>query len=287
MTEQTLGDVTFTVDDHGTAPHRLAILTATDADWVARLARIYRELRTARRLPDPAPSEVQLLHGVQVVDVERLSKRLVETQVAKRGNGNFDVVRSDFAEVLLGHVGSNYGKFRYGYISVRDRESARQPGRGIDQVGVRIDECKALHLMLGEAKLSSENNSPPRVVDHNDDALSKSHHKQLTNREATSERIHQAYRHSTDEETQVLFALASHMFDDRDEHLVVHLTSLLVRPAALATISDFGSYAENPGQFGNAVVDFYVVAAQAEDIEGLITEFAEHAGLEQEDARTS
>lgn len=37
---------TFHLEEHGTAPHRLAILTAAEEDWVTRLAQIYRELRS-------------------------------------------------------------------------------------------------------------------------------------------------------------------------------------------------------------------------------------------------
>lgn len=77
---------------------------------------------------------------------------MLETQIAARQGGNFDVLRSDFAEVLLWHVGQAYGKFRYGYLSLRDRESAGQPGRGVDQIGIRLDDNDQVRLMLGEAE---------------------------------------------------------------------------------------------------------------------------------------
>lgn len=154
--------ISFACDEHGQDPHRLVILSATDADWLERLAQTYRVLRTARRMPDPAPGQAPALAGIDVVDTTRLNRMLADTQIAKRSGGNFDVLRSDLAEVLLGHVGEHLGGFRYGYISVRDRESARQAGRGIDQVGVRLDPVGAVvHLMLGEAKVSSERASPP------------------------------------------------------------------------------------------------------------------------------
>lgn len=275
--------ISFALDEHGVDPHRLVILSATDDDWIERLAEMYRALRTTRRLPDPVPGALPPLAGVDVLDTTRLNRMLVDTQIAKRRGGNFDVLRSDLAEVLLGHVGERLGGFRYGYISVRDRESARQPGRGIDQVGVRIDENDAIHLMLGEAKVSSDPTAPPRVVDYNDDSLSKSHAKQLKMRANTLERIMQAYRYCTDPETQTLFGLAGMQFEDIDPRLIVHLTSLLVRPSSLAVPADFGSYADTPDQFTPGVIEFYLVTTATDDIEALVDKFAELIGVDSEE----
>lgn len=270
---------TFHLEEHGTAPHRLAILTAAEEDWVTRLAQIYRELRSAHRLPEPTKTIAPGLNRVAVLDVTAIERRMLETQIAARQGGNFDVLRSDFAEVLLWHVGQAYGKFRYGYVSLRDRESAGQPGRGVDQIGIRLDDNDQVRLMLGEAKFSTEDRHPPRVVDGTDDCLSAAHEKHLTQRHSTSERLYQAMRHCIDEETYQLFAIAAGKFDAGDTGLLIHLTSLLVRPKRLVSPRDFGSYAVPSESFSDCIIDFYLVSAETDDIDTMISDFAEQAKI--------
>jgi hypothetical protein len=272
--------LTFSFDEHGTAPHRLVILDVTDKDWIERVAEAYRELRTEQRLPDPSPEMLPALNGVDVLDPARIQKLLIESQIAKRRGGNFDVLRSDLAEVLMGIIGADLGGYSYGYRSIRDRESAAQPGRGIDQIGIRLAD-KTLHLMVGEAKLSNERRTPPKVVDDNDDSLSKTHRKKMQNRAELSERIDQAFRFCTDPETAALFAAARMVLEAEHDCLVLHLTSVMVRPKSLASSTDFGSYADTPDQFSPGVVEFYIVAAEADDIEALVDQFALHAAQDE------
>lgn len=268
--------------DHGVQPHQLVILTAHDSQWLAHLARRYQQLRTSRRVAVSAPSaQVDRLSGIETLDVAALQSRLVRTQVPAHSGGNFGIVRSDLAEVLLNVVGAAYGGFEYGYEGLRDRETANQPGRSIDQIGVRADvEAGVMRLMLGEAKASSEQRNPPRVVDYNDDSLSKSHLKQLSERDKTHEKILHAYRFCTDTAVGYNFALAAQMFESEHPQLNVHVTSMLLRSAATVDESDFGSYASAPEQFSPAVVDFYIVAGAEGEFDDVVREFARLALIE-------
>jgi hypothetical protein len=170
------------------------------------------------------------------------------------------------------------GGYGYGYQSIRDRELTGLPGRSIDQIGVRAatgdDGVTRLALMLGEAKVSSQAASPPTVVDSKKDSLSKSHLKQLAEIEQTTGKIVHAYRFCVDQEIQNLFGIAAVMFEQSHPHLVVHATSVLVRPGNVGAVTDFGSYATKPDQFGDAVVDFYIVRASGDDLEALVDTFA-------------
>lgn len=181
-------------------------------------------------------------------------------------------------------MGQELDGFQYGYQSIRDRELKNLAGRSIDQIGVKTtqgpDGQTNLALMLGEAKVSTEPKSPPSVVDTKKDSLSKSHTKQLAEVESTADKIWHAYKFCVDQETQMLFGLAVEMFESAHPQLTVHASSVLVRPNSVASINDFGSYLDNPDQFNGAVVNFYIVRANSDDLEGLVDTFFELATTE-------
>lgn len=263
----------FSRVDHGTTPHKLVVLAAGDEDWLEPLANRYRELRTATRFPLTKVS----LEGIELLDVQGLQARLTASQIAPRNHGNFNVLRSDMSETLLGHIGEDLNGFSFGYQSIRDRETAHLPGRSIDQIGVKLEADAAgvpnVSLMLGEAKVSSQKASPPSVVDSKDDALSKSHIKQIALRDDTEGKILHAARFCTSHEIQSLFTLAAEMFKQDHPQLTIHATSVLVRPLSAGAPSDFGSYGSTPENFEPAIVDFYIVRASSDDLEALADAF--------------
>lgn len=274
----------FTQADHGDEPHQLVILTPAASTWLQDLAARYRRLRSGTMIEPSALS----LDGVEILDIESLKSRLATSQLAARRGGNFDVLRSDLGEVLLHYVGQEFGGFQYGYQSIRDRELRNLPGRSLDQIGVKMavgpSGQTTISLMLGEAKVSADKKVPPSVVDIKDDSLSKSHAKQLSDVTATAEKIWHAYRFCVDEDTQQLFGLAVTMFEQAHPQLTVHATSALVRPSSAGTVEDFGSYRDNPDQFDGAIVNFYILRADSDDIEAIVDDFIELASVDSREA---
>src|SRR5207237_641083 len=77
----------------------------------------------------------------------------------------------DFAETISYCLLADVFKTRFGYKSLRDRELVQLTGRGIDAIGIEVEENGDIRLVLGETKLSDEAKSPPAVVDKGDDCL--------------------------------------------------------------------------------------------------------------------
>lgn len=258
----------FARAEHGASPHRLAILDPGDDGWLLVLADRYRHLRTDHVVPaNLGDSMPTILNPANLI-------ALAKSQIPSAGRiANFDLMRADFGEVTMHYLGELDG-FRYGYQGLRDRELVQSPGRSIDQIGAKLlDDTGRIVLMLGEAKVSSENRVPPKVVDTNDDALSPSHKKQLTDRQATHAKIVAAARNATDPEIQFLLTTAAYMFLEEHDALDVEVTSTLVRPKGLGSVGDFGSYMSDPSAFGGAHVNFSVVRVDADDMADVIATF--------------
>lgn len=258
--------------------HRFTLLEPNGPEWLDRVARIYRDLRTATTTPLTS----DLLDGLDF-DLDLVERRLRETQLPVRRGGparRLAVERSDLAEVALAAAGEELRQYIYGYRSTRDRELVQLPGRGIDQIGVaqgRIGERDVVYLSLGEAKLSSELRNPPRVVDTNEDCLDEQHRGHMRERDLTGKKIWDAGRRAHDTTAQRLFFHAAHLWDiQAPDSLVVRCTSMLVRPRHGA-LSDAGPFRSSPGRYAPSEVDFMLLRLDSDDVEGVVDEFLQRA----------
>lgn len=222
--------------------HEFAVVHPVGDVWSARLAVEYRQLRgEAQAEPDPS-----FFAGLDF-DVDAVRRRLMQAVMPRRRGGNFDVVRSDLGELLLAHLCAAMYGVECGYRSIRDRELSDIPGRGIDLIGVEVPDPGAadwlVTLVLGEAKVSSEAASPPRVVDTAEDSLRNQHLGHLKYPAATARKVFDAGRRCKHASTRNLMMLAAALLEDgiwRQLRLVA--ASLLVRPSSCATNADFGSF---------------------------------------------
>jgi hypothetical protein len=269
--------------------HHLRVLEPASETYLETLAGEYRKLRTTSNQSVQALT----LDGVEVLAVDGVRRALAEAAVPLYERGNFAIARSDLAEVLLGLVGEQTYCTRYAYRSVRDRELVRLPGRGIDQIGVELDRVSVpgepthrsrVTLVLGEAKVSSERACPPRVVDKAEDSLRAQHLGHLGDREATANKIWDASRRSSDEQTQNLLRTAAELFRQHvdDGRLRVVVASLMVRPSGYATPQDFGTFHSSVGDYLPAEVRFYIFRLP-EAVDITVQEFVQLARNERED----
>jgi hypothetical protein len=277
-------------ESHDRDVHHLRVLEPVSETYLEVVANEYRRQRTA----SDHSVQALTLDGVEVLDVEGVQQALVDAAVPRYRPGNFAVVRSDLAEVLLGLVGElSYGT-RYGYRSVRDRELVSQPGRGIDQIGVELErapvpggdppERSRITLVLGEAKVSLQDACPPGVVDTGDDCLRAQHLGHLRDREATANKVWNASKHSRDEQTQLLLRIAAQLFKRNvdDGRLRVVVASLMVRPTGYATPEDFGTFHASADDFAPAEIRFHIFRLPV-SVDAAVQEFERLARGEQEE----
>lgn len=296
-------------EEHGSDPHRLTILRPGCPDWLERLAKAYRALRTSTAVD---VDQLDLSH-LQILSTDLLKQRIVDAAIAQRRGGNFDVLRSDLAEMaLLLHVEEAFGCC-FGVISIRDRELPGSAGRGIDLVGVEMSTATvtsstsatpaedsgvgqgandgsapqpALVLVLGEAKTSSQAESPPRVVDRDELCLRSQHLANFADLDKTADKVLNAARAATDPQVMSAMSIASEALrQGRFDIVQVAATSMMVRPASQGTMTDFGTFRTAPEDYAPAWVRFLLLRLDDDDIEGLVDQFLELVTRHDEDDR--
>ena len=239
-------------------------------DWQQAIAKEYVKLRTETRFP----IEPICLNGLEF-SVETIKKRLSDNTIPERRGGNFDVVRSDFGEVISYMVLEQKYSTQFGYKSVRDRELIQLPGRGIDGIGIEEVDNK-IKLVLTETKVSSQRTSPPSVVDSSEDSL-RNQHLHHNSKTETCKKIWDVARRTTGSELQKLFMTAALMFEYKMfDQLDLITCCVLVRPKMVHTSNDFGSFMTNSKDFHPGKVRFLIICIPEElgnNLEEIIDEW--------------
>lgn len=257
--------------------HRYRVIEPAHDEWLKGLADLYRELRTATRVP---LSELGLT-SLDGFDTKDLAAALVETQLPERFDGHpklraMAVERSDIGELVMALVGEVDHGYGYGYRSVRDRELVKHPGRGIDQIGVLeltdADGAREYVLSLGEAKVSADKKSPPAVVDTAKDCLRDQHLFHLSETAVTHAKVLGAARQTTDPDLARHLAIAAMLLKKGSEKLTIRSTSMLVRNSNHQE-TDFGTFRVSAKDYDPGHIDFTILVLDTEDIEALVDEF--------------
>lgn len=264
-----------TVDEWDDGFHRFRVVEPDHDEWLEGLASLYRELRTASRVP---LTELGL-SGLDF-DVTDLQAVLVETQVPTRNAGtktpkHLAVERSDIGELALALIGDVIHGYDYGYRSVRDRELVKLPGRGIDQIGVIEDResgGREYVISLGEAKVSVDMKSPPGVVDTSSDSLRVQHLDHLAKSDDSIQKVLGAARQTADRDIARKLYVAGMLWRKGPENLTLRSTSMLVRDHNYA-VTDFGSFRSKPLNYAPGHIDFTILAIDTDDLEVVVDNF--------------
>ncbi len=230
---------------------------SSNSDWLSPLAQEYIKLLTRR---ETAFRKIVVNQNDLQMDVSRIQKYLRKASIPKYKEDDFNVVRSDFGELLCYMLlERDYGTL-FGAKSICHRELRDLPGRGIDAIGIERDTNDLLTLVLCEVKVSDERKSPPQVVDDSKDGLSKQHRHHLDNlNEATKDKVWRAMRFTKDEDTADLLTIAAAFLEENQlDRLRIIISSVLIRPKAKYTQADFGSFRKTPGKYEPATIRFLI-----------------------------
>ncbi len=238
--------------------------------WLSSAAAAYVELRTVCAVP---LSDISL-DGIGVFDTKALKARLAEALVPVRRGGNFDVVRSDFGEVLAYAVLEEEFGTRFACKIIQDRELVHQPGRGIDAVGV--EDGDPLRLVLAEVKVSADKESPPDVVDKKKDALRPQHLSHVKNLDATISKVFDRARRAVDWDVRNLHLRAVLLLQEGRLDLVrIIVASVLIRPSDLYQQTDFGTFRAQPADYAPARVRFLILRIPG-TVDGIVQDWYEN-----------
>jgi hypothetical protein len=277
-------------ETHDNGGHHLRVYSPTDPHgWLEAVAREYRALRTSSQVK---PSALEM-DGIEIVSLAAVERILVESVIPKPRGGNFDVLRSDLGEMVLGLLCETHYGSRYGYRSIRDRETIQLPGRGIDQIGVELAQevdregrtRTMITLVLGEAKVSSDKRHPPGVVDTGADCLRAQHLGHLADRDGTANKIWRASQACGDAETVKILRIAAQNFRHKvTDRFQIVCASVMLRPERIATAADFGSFRSNPDDYTPGQIRFLLVKVPHADFDAAARELARLAGIPASDA---
>jgi len=228
---------------------------SSNSDWLSHLAQEYIRLLTYR---ETASRRIAANQSDLQMDVSRIQKYLRRASIPKYKDGNFNVVRSDFGELLCYMLlERDYGT-AFAAKSICYRELRDSPGRGIDAIGIESDIGGLLTLVLCEVKVSDEKKSPPQVVDDSNDGLSKQHCHHLDNLdEATKDKVWRAAKLTRDDDTAALLEAAAAILEEkRLDQLRIIISCVLIRPRTKYTQADFGSFRKEPKKYDPAAIRF-------------------------------
>ncbi len=237
-----------------------------DPEWLKSLAKEYVKILTHR---ETRLKNISLGDHDLSMDVQQIQKYLHKASIPTYKPGNFNVVRSDFGELLCYLLLERDYHTLFGAKSIMYRELRDLPGRGIDAIGVEKQD--RLTLVLCEVKVSDEQLSPPRIVDYTDDSLSKQQRYHLTHLlEATKDKIWRVANRTRDEEcAELLTAAAMYLEEGRLDKLHIVACNVLIRPKTKHKQNDFGSFRKNPVQYDPAKIRF-LIACVPDNIDDMI-----------------
>lgn len=256
------------IKEFETVGHCFRVLgLGNNSGWVNIVAAEYVRLRTECA----QPLEDISVDGIGVLNTEAILKRLKSATIPVRRHDNFDVVRSDFGEILCYMLLEQEYETKFGYKSIRDREITQLPGRGIDAIGIEEgDKDDPLKLILGEAKVSNEAASPPSVVDRGKDCLRNQHLGHLHDLKVTVDKIWDTSRRCLDISVrELLFTAALYLEKQRWDKLCLVACCVLVRPHCRYTEADFGSFQQQSDDYKPALIRFLVMCIP-DDVETVV-----------------
>jgi hypothetical protein len=252
-------------------PHRFRVyeIPASDREnWLESLAEEYIKLLTRRE----AKARRIVTSKDTDLDMSRVHQYLKKACLPEYNGGKFNVVRSDFGELLCYMLLERDYSTLFAPKSLRTRELTDQSGRGIDAIG--IEEGNIPSLVLCEVKVSGEQQSPPQVVDTGNKSLRSQHRYHIEMLyEKTKKKVWKAVRDTRDEYVATLLEDAAMKLENRRlDKLRVIACCVLVRPVEIYQRTDFGSFRTDPTYYDPAIVRF-LIACVPDDIDATINKW--------------
>lgn len=247
--------------------------------WVKEAATRYRELRTA----SPTPISAVIADGITLLDTAAVEARAAKASIPTprtKGPSGFNILRSDFGELLAILILRQEFGTQFGYLSLRDRELPQVPGRGIDTIGIEVTPLSSrLRLVLTEVKVSDEGRTPPRVVDAQKDAISVQHRQHIGDLSVTSDKVFEVGRKTLNEDLRNYLMAASTYIDNGDwDKLEIVCCAVLVRSVGLFKETDFGTILTDPTNVSPATVRFLILCTP-EAVDQVVKDWYDATGM--------
>ena len=160
-----------------------------------------------------------------------------------------DIYRSDLGELLMTYYFEEKlpegERFVIPLKNITFRERAELPGRGMDAIGYKFSDGR-VEILLGEAKVSADKNSPPSVVDSSKDSLYKTQLKHKTDVPAVIQRLSDYARRLNAADASIIgFAIVCLQHNDFEKYSITYGCTLISDYTCVNETSDFGKLKSN------------------------------------------
>ena len=153
------------------------------------------------------------------------------------------------------------------------RELANMPGRGLDAIGYRVAD-ELVEILLGEAKVSEEQKSPPSVVDASSDSLYKTHSKHKNDLPLVIQRLTDYSRRLNGKDVLILgFAIISLDKKIENKCKITYGCTLVRDFSCVNENADFGKLKSNKNEFDDGKIHFSILSFSNNSIKETVNLF--------------
>ena len=240
--------------------------THVDDAYIASCANNYLRLLTATTFntneldKDPRLSDLGFATDTLKKIIKKYSVPVRNTTSKKN-----DIYRSDLGELLMVSFFEKRLKDKYpneeNFIipikNISNRENIDMPARGLDVVGYRLEDV--ITLLLGEAKVSDEKESPPQVVDKNDDSLYKTHTLHRTDKGYLLKKLANIATKLSYQHSYFFLQVIGYIEEDKTDKFKLVYGCCLLRDSQCHQQNDFGKMRTCAVEFEPNSIHFVVV----------------------------
>ncbi len=190
-----------------------------------------------------------------------------------------DIYRSDLGELLMTYYFEEKlpegERFIIPLKNITFRERAELPGRGLDAIGYKQSNEK-IEILLGEAKVSADKNSPPAVVHSTGDSLYETQLKHKNDTPLVIQRLCDYTRRLNTTDASI-FGLAILYIDKQltDKYSITYGCTLIRDHTCVNENSDFGKLKSKVTDFEPDKVHFSVLSFSNKSIDETVELFYE------------
>jgi hypothetical protein len=190
-----------------------------------------------------------------------------------------DIYRSDLGELLMTYYFEEKlpeaERFIIPLKNITFRERAELPGRGLDAIGYRKSSDIQIEILLGEAKVSADKNSPPAVVDTTNDSLYNTHLKHRTDVPTVMRRLTDYARRLNAKDAAAIlgFVILCKNNPSADNSRITYGCTLIRDHTCVNEITDFGKLKSKSAGFEPNKVHFSILSFSNKSIEETVDLF--------------
>lgn len=188
-----------------------------------------------------------------------------------------DIYRSDLGELLTTYYFEEKLDEGHRYIipakNISTRERYDMPGRGIDAIGYRIKEDGTYELLIAEAKVSSQKQNPPAVVDQTDDSIYKTHKKYHDNSDTLKQRLIEFSKNLDAKDVIAIMFFVIDIENKTNNCEITYGCGLVRDYTCVDETKDFGKMKSNANEFEPRNIHFAILSFTEETIDSTIDLF--------------